>query len=85
MPPTRKKNAAQLLLPNLYDKSTAQVVVIPQYDGLLHRVSGYDDTPSYEDLRKCAKHPLVKLALDLLAGELEGVPWRYEINQEIPP
>jgi len=85
MSPVKKPNAKQLNLPNLYGKSTAQVTVVPQYDGLLYRVSGYDETPSYKELRDCAKHPLVKLALDLLAGELEGVPWRYEINQDIPP
>ena len=85
MPPAKKQPAGQLNLPNLFDKSTAQVIVAPLYDGLLYRVSGYDETPSYKELRDCAKHPLVKLALDLLTGELEGVPWRYEINQEIPP
>jgi len=71
--------------PNLFDKSTAQVYVAPLYDGLLYRVAGTDETPSYKDLRDCSKHPLVKLAIDLLTGELEGVPWRYELNQDLPP
>jgi len=72
-------------LPNLFDKSTAQVIVAPLYDGLLYRVSGTEDTPSYKELRDCSKHPLVKLALDHLTGELEGVPWRYELNPNLPP
>ena len=84
MSPAKQKPLGQLQLPNLYDKSTAQVVIAPLYDGLLYRTSGTDETPSYKELRDCSKHPLVKLALDLLAGELEGVPWRYEFNQNIP-
>ena len=71
--------------PNLFDKSTAQVIVAPLYDGLLYRTTGTDELPSYKELRDCSKHPLVKLAIDLLTGELEGVPWRYELHQELPP
>jgi len=44
-----------------------------------------EETPSYKELRDCSKHPLVKLALDHLTGELEGVPWRYELNPNLPP
>jgi hypothetical protein len=89
MSPRKKKpieNPVEALpSPNLFDKSTAQVIVAPLYDGLLYRTSGTDETPSYKDLRDCSKHPLVKLAIDLLTGELEGVPWRYELNQDLPP
>jgi hypothetical protein len=83
--PSAEKPLATLTSPNLFDKSTAQVIVAPLYDGLLYRVTGTDETPSYKDLRDCSKHPLVKLALDLLTGELEGVPWRYELNPNLPP
>jgi hypothetical protein len=83
--PTVEKPVEALPSPNLFDKSTAQVIVAPLYDGLLYRVTGTDETPSYKDLRDCSKHPLVKLAIDLLTGELEGVPWRYELNQDLPP
>jgi hypothetical protein len=38
-----------LATPNLFDKSTAQVFVAPLYDGLLYRVSGTEETPSYKD------------------------------------
>jgi hypothetical protein len=86
MPSTRKKPPEKVDLPNLFDKSTAQVIVAPLYDGLLYRFSGSgEDTPSYKELRDCSKHPLVKLALDHLTGELEGVPWRYELNPNLPP
>ncbi|MDR0327064.1 MAG: hypothetical protein LBI05_02075, partial [Planctomycetaceae bacterium] len=90
MSPSRKKRLETLdpekvALPNLFDKSTAQVIVAPLYDGLLYRVSGTEETPSYKELRDCSKHPLVKLALDHLTGELEGVPWRYELNPNLPP
>ncbi|GHT17584.1 hypothetical protein FACS1894189_3760 [Planctomycetales bacterium] len=76
--------AISLKIPHLYDTTTAQVYVAPQYDGLLYRVSGANETPSFSDLRACSKHPIVKLALDLLTGELEGIPWRYELNAEVP-
>jgi hypothetical protein len=79
-----EKPVEALALPNLFAQSTAQVFVAPLYDGLLYRVTGTDETPSYKDLRDCSKHPLVKLAIDLLTGELGGVPWRYELNQDLP-
>ncbi|MCL2710670.1 MAG: hypothetical protein FWE95_07300 [Planctomycetaceae bacterium] len=85
MSSAKTESPETLDLPNLYDKSTAQVIVAPLYDGLLYRVSGTEDTPSYKELRDCSKHPLVKLALDHLTGELEGVPWRYELNPNLPP
>jgi len=82
---TVEKPVETLGSPNLFDKSTAQVIVAPLYDGLLYRYSNTDEMPSYQELRDCSKHPLVKLALDLLTGELEGVPWRYELNPNLPP
>ena len=84
MSSAKQEPPEKLDLPNLFDKSTAQVIVAPLYDGLLYRVSGTEDTPSYKELRDCSKHPLVKLALDHLTGELEGVPWRYELNPNLP-
>ena len=75
---TVEKPVETLGSPNLFDKSTAQVIVAPLYDGLLYRYSNTDEMPSYQELRDCSKHPLVKLALDLLTGELEGVRQVYE-------
>jgi len=85
MSEAEKESPETPVLPNLFDKSTAQVIVAPLYDGLLYRVSGTEDTPTYKELRDCSKHPLVKLALDHLTGELEGVPWRFELNPNLPP
>jgi len=40
MSAANKESSETLDLPNLFDKSTAQVIVAPLYDGLLYRVSG---------------------------------------------